>query len=261
MLAFARTRWFRPDRTEHDAEALAGLLWSKGIARLCNTHGPADYPFAPTESWQGDAFFGRHFANASGTVWVRLSTRSRLQERCDLDSFVAAALPSIREPFCLLTTDGDTAVPSQLRSETATALLESPFLRAWYTQNHDGFTHPKLRPFPIGLDLHTPRPEGDAAALAGLLRDLRELRVPLAEARPRVFCDLRLALSSPDRHDAVDALRGNRHAAMPWRRLSQGALWRRYAASPFVLSAVGNGIDCHRTYEALYLGCIVITKR
>ena len=90
---------------------------------------------------------------------------------------------------------------------------------------------------------------------------MREHRVPLTEARPRVFCDLRLALSSPDRHDAVDALRGNRHAAMPWRRLSQGALWRRYAASPFVLSAVGNGIDCHRTYEALYLGCIVITKR
>ncbi|MEW5804411.1 MAG: hypothetical protein AB1847_20130 [bacterium] len=42
--------------------------------------------------------------------------------------------------------------------------------------------------------------------------------------------------------------------------MSQTAIWRRYAEYPFVVSAAGNGLDCHRTWELLYLGTIVITK-
>jgi hypothetical protein len=42
--------------------------------------------------------------------------------------------------------------------------------------------------------------------------------------------------------------------------VSQGEIWRRYASYPFVVSAAGNGLDCHRTWELLYLGSIVITK-
>ena len=42
--------------------------------------------------------------------------------------------------------------------------------------------------------------------------------------------------------------------------MPQTAIWRRYAEYPFVLSAAGNGLDSHRTWELLYLGCIVITK-
>jgi hypothetical protein len=30
---------------------------------------------------------------------------------------------------------------------------------------------------------------------------------------------------------------------------------------PFVISPPGNGIDCHRTWEALYMGAIPIVKR
>jgi len=69
----------------------------------------------------------------------------------------AGALPSIREPFSLITTDGDAAVPSDMTASTVEALLGNPWLVSWHTQNYDGYTHPKLFPFPIGLDLHTPR--------------------------------------------------------------------------------------------------------
>jgi hypothetical protein len=33
------------------------------------------------------------------------------------------------------------------------------------------------------------------------------------------------------------------------------------AAHAFVASPHGNGLDCHRTWEALALGCIPIVKR
>jgi hypothetical protein len=50
------------------------------------------------------------------------------------------------------------------------------------------------------------------------------------------------------------------HVDLLTSRLSQSAIWKRYAQYPFVVSARGNGLDCHRTWELLYLGCIVITK-
>lgn len=237
------------------------LLWSKGIAAHCDVHGPPAYAHAHTEAGQGGAFFRAHYAAAGGVVWIRLGTRSRHGQPCDLDDFAAHALPAIRRPFALVTTDGDTAVPSELAPATVAALLDSPFLVGWRTQNHDGYRHPKLGPIPIGLDLHTPRPEGDADALAALLRRLRRRRVSLRGAPLRVFSDIGLNVNSGERRQALAQLDGCGHVDFLAARVSQEEVWRRYASYPFVLSAFGNGLDCHRTYEALYLGAIVIAKR
>ena len=36
--------------------------------------------------------------------------------------------------------------------------------------------------------------------------------------------------------------------------------WTNQSKYAFVLSPLGHGMDCHRTWEALILGCIVIVK-
>lgn len=235
-------------------------LWSKGIARLCDIRGSDDYWTAPTESLADGSMFREHHSRAHGLVWVRLGTRSRGGLEADLDRFVAFALPSIREPFVLVTTDGDVSVPSELRRSTVEALLGSPFLIAWYTQNADGTGAPRIRPFPIGLDLHTPRPFSSPAGLIARLQQLAEKRPPLTTQPLIVFSDVDLNRNSQDRVDAVRLLSGCDHIAFQRRRVSQHAIWKRYASVPFVLSVAGNGIDCHRTWEALYLGSIVVTK-
>jgi hypothetical protein len=234
-------------------------LWSKGISQICNFNGPAWYWLDATESCQSEPFFSRHYAGAHGLVWVRLSTLSRNGARCDLDNFVRTALPNIRRPFALITTDGDVSVPSELPGSTVEALLESPWLVSWNTQNHDGYVHPKLAPIPIGLDLHTPRPRTSPRRLVSLLQNIRRSRLPVEQLPLRVFCDLGL---SPwlERRNATSALLKCDHVDFLSSRLSQEAIWRCYAQYPFVLSARGNGLDCHRTWELLYLGCIVITK-
>ncbi|MEW9836648.1 hypothetical protein [Mesorhizobium marinum] len=43
-------------------------------------------------------------------------------------------------------------------------------------------------------------------------------------------------------------------------RVPQAEIWRQYARYPLVLSTHGNGLDCHRTWELLLLGCIAVTK-
>ena len=237
------------------------LLWSKGIAAYCDLRGPAGYGLAPTESCQPEAFFREHYRRANGLVWIRLSTRARDGKPCDLDHFVRAALPSIREPFALVTTDGDVNVPSELRPETVAALLGSPHLIAWRSQNYDGTLHPKLGPFPVGLDLHTPRLERGPDALAALLQKIRRERPPIRTQPLRVFSDVNFNLNSQDRRQAVSQLRDAPCVDFLESRVSPEEIWRRYTSAPFVLSVMGNGRDCHRTWDSLYLGSIVITKR
>lgn len=234
-------------------------LWSKGLSRQCDFRGPEGYWQAPTESVQSESLFREHYADAHGLVWVRLSTQSRDGVAADLDRFVAAALPSIAKPFVLVTSDGDVSVPSELRPETVAALLSCSWLVAWYTQNHDGSCAPRLAPLPIGLDLHTPRPFTSPRRLLDDLARIRAMRRDARDLPPTILCDIGLSLASAQRIAAVQALHGCAHVEKVRRRVSQRAIWQRYANHPFVLSLEGNAVDCHRTWEALYLGSIVIT--
>jgi hypothetical protein len=43
--------------------------------------------------------------------------------------------------------------------------------------------------------------------------------------------------------------------------LSRSQTWGEMCKYSFVLSPFGNGYDCHRTWEALLLGCIPIMKK
>ncbi len=236
------------------------FLWSKGISRYCDFRGPDSYWRENTESCQPESFFHRYYENAGGLVWVRLSTQSRDGKTCDLDNFVRGALPAIRKPFSLITTDGDASVPSDLAKSTAEALLDCPRLISWHTQNYDGYVHDKLAPFPMGIDLHTPRFCYSPSRITAQLKHIRRHRLPPGQLPLRVFCDLGISVSSEERHRALTALYNCGHVDFLTKRLSQSAIWQRYAKYPFVLSTAGNGLDCHRTWELLYLGNIVITK-
>ena len=118
----------------------------------------------------------------------------------------------------------------------------------------------KIAPIPIGIDLHTPRGGMSTSQLVALLEHIRASRAPVTHHPLRVFSDLSISLTSKERYRASAILRNCDHVDFLESRISQEAIWRRYAQYPFVLSAEGNGLDCHRTWELLYLGCIVITK-
>jgi hypothetical protein len=222
--------------------------------------GSPGYWLEDTESCQPESFFREHYADARGLVWIRLGTRSRDGLSCDLDHFVRGALPTIRKPFTLITTDGDASVPSDLAPDTVRALLACPWLVAWHTQNHDGSHHPKLAPLPIGLDLHTPRHRSSPHRLIQTLRKIRDARLPPQDQPPRVFCDFAISMNCDERWRALGALKDCDHVDFLAERIPQEKIWRIYSRYPFVLSARGNGLDSHRTWELLLLGSIVITR-
>ena len=238
--------------------ASADIIWSKGVGDFCDFAGTRAYRRDWTEATQPEAFFARHYAEAHGLVWVRLGTVARDGRTCDLDTFAHVALSTIKKPFILITTDGDLSVPSQLRQQTVAALKASPNMVAWYSQNVDG-SDPDVNHYPIGLDIHGLREWTTAPGLLSTLKHLGNT-APRASSRPlRVFNDLALAPTDA-RREAHAAVEGCAHVDFASARVSQVEIWRRYASYPFVMSAHGNGLDCHRTWEVLLLGCIPIVK-
>lgn len=126
-------------------------------------------------------------------------------------------------------------------------------LTVWYTQNLN-FTHPKVNPIPIGLENEHWHP-----AKRGAMHNLPTGR----DRKIRAFMQL-----NPDTHkerwDLLIKLKSGNVFADYGHSLN-GHNFEGYVANlisyAFCMCPRGNGIDTHRIWEALYLGCIPIVKK
>ena len=266
----------------------AEMIWNKGIAALCDHRFPDEFPdgknYSHSPTLAGALFSpklpddliadARSFANISDgeLVWVRLSW---------LKSFVKQALPVINAKIVLVTGDSDSCVPSEV-GKLAKAIVESPKIIHWYTQNYDGsLAKDRISPLPIGIDFHmlSEKPMwGEQMAQAEEqeqeLLSIRQSLPPLAERVPRVYVDFSWQRFHPRHHRLYHPLKGaelregrwrlgrkmrkNRLAVCQSGPLRRSEMWRQRGQHAFVLSPHGNGLDCHRTWEALALGHIVL---
>jgi hypothetical protein len=189
-----------------------------------------------------------------GFLWVRLNSRPN----GDITTFATHVLPKMTKPFTLITTDGDNSVPSKINH--ADAILNNPLCTTWYTQNYDGTSnHSKLKPIPIGFDLHTSWeglwskdvPTNFAKML--LLRD---------ESLQRTRDAIPFVPPWSDTHG--ERLRSDQALAclehMHGDHMGIGRLWDTYGSKRFAVSPRGAGLDAHRTWELLFFGTIPIVK-
>ena len=194
-------------------------------------------------------------------VWIRTGS-SNVALASDLDTF-AALVDDLDCPIELISTDGDRSVPSEVRAATVATICASANVTRWYSQNYndDGRAHPKLRPYPIGLDLHTVRsPHLDTPS-----KILEAMRAALAAA-PRtkelkIYCDVKARGTDRfggHRRLVVELLNAAPHGVVQEARVTVEAAWREYARHQFVVCPPGNGRDTHRCWEVLALGSIPI---
>ncbi|EKX31076.1 hypothetical protein GUITHDRAFT_122718 [Guillardia theta CCMP2712] len=219
-------------------------------------------------------------------------------------SFVRRIVPSIRQPFVLMTGGGDATLPMEaMDGQQVKTLLQNRLLLSWWCQNLNeeeggeagGRQAAKLRFLPIGLDLHTraagPYILGGMQVGIGLrtvllpwnwvekasspreqeevLEQIRRRMKRSEERILRVYADFqvnakygrRFGAGGLTRAEAVKELEGNE--LVEWGggggRQRREMAWREKSKFAFEISLPGNGLDCHRTWEALLLGCIVIT--
>ncbi len=265
------------------------LVWNKGIAALCDRRIPDEFRdgcnYLPVGTLAG-AFASRRLPDnliappwryrdlrEGEVVWVRLSW---------LRSFVRQVLPHVNARFVLATGDSDSCVPSELGPEAA-AILGSPNLLHWFTQNYDGSVgREKMSPIPIGIDFHMLAEKpiwGEACAtpleqeqtLVSIARSL----APASQRIPKVYADfawqrgwglrdyrtfhpLEGTELRQGRRRLAGRLRANPAVHCQEGPLPRSEMWRKRGEFAFVLSPPGSGLDCHRTWEALALGHIVL---
>lgn len=254
----------------------AQLVWNKGIAARCDWRIPDEFPaglgfgtvldpvghIAPPHLLSNLVSDAKIFTEVKDgdLVWVRLSW---------LKSFLHQVLPLIKAKFILVTADSDVGVPTPIMAE-ALQVLEYSNVLHWFAQNCEGpgFLG-RVSPIPIGIDFHTlsERPLwGESTASPQeqerVLRSMRKEFRPVQERIRKVYIDFAWQpahLYRPvKRQQIIAKLLTNECAVFQSQPLSRRQLWRKWGEYAFVLSPHGTGLDCHRTWEALACGNIVL---
>lgn len=182
----------------------------------------------------------------------------------------ATIVERIREPFILVTGDCDETCPSDLFMTDAdfVRFIEQPKIIRWYSQNAVG-QHPKFLQIPIGLDYHTMAAKnhewGDQIAPKDQEAELEEVKQsakPLSAREVRAYSNFHFSIETKFGDDRKDALASIPVECMFYEPVpvKRCISWENQAKYAFVVSPHGNGLDCHRTWEALALGCIPIVK-
>jgi hypothetical protein len=181
-----------------------------------------------------------------------------------LKQFVENYLPKVEFPFILVSGDSDMTIPLDCKEE-ADIILSSYYITAWYAQNCIHNSN-KLRQLPIGLDFHTllhkNHPWGPQQTLEQQEACLIRIRRSATQRLPICYSNFHLNLKgrySYDRKIAITTIPSSLIFYEP-KHLPREETWKNMVNYTYVISPHGNGLDCHRTWEALALGCIPIVR-
>jgi hypothetical protein len=179
----------------------------------------------------------------------------------------AKQLEEISCRFILVSGDCDETVPEAvLKGDEFDKFINSNKIIHWYSQNCT-VKHLKLSQIPIGLDYHSVSDRGKKVSPVKEESELLELRSIMQQPYERkIACYSNFHLNMPsecmycyDRKDAISKI-PKELVYYENKRIVRRESWKTQLEYAFVISPHGNGLDCHRTWEALCLGCIPIIK-
>lgn len=237
---------------------------SRGIAKSCNVH-PAlvisdEKAFHP-EYYQG--------IKDGDSVYVISKSLGRFFEQ---------VMPRLREEkisITLVTGASVRGVPNEVSQQHNLEYLklieQDNTIIKWYTQNYDlDKPHEKIAPIPLGLDYHTLfkkpfwwGPKMYPTDQEKQLQQIRQHSPPFELRHNKSYSFFHFNLfdrHGQDRQDAITALKGLDDHDFATRRMTRKKTWQICSQYKYIISPHGNGLDCHRTYEAIALGCIPVVR-
>lgn len=148
---------------------------------------------------------------------------------------------------------------------------ESQSISYWFTQNYDLKKENKLIiPIPLGLDYHTLQkknhwwgPKQSALKQDDKLNQLHINSRPFCKRLNKTFSYYHFQMferHNRDRYLANDSLKNKKYNIFLDKRRDRDTTWKLCTIYKYIISPHGNGLDCHRTYEAMCLGCIPVVK-
>jgi hypothetical protein len=242
-------------------ENLCYFVNSRGILKSCDFHSKTPKSSCNDDIGYLDKMLKKMFHCMSIYVCSDL-----------LKFFVNNILPKINKMFVLVSGDSDLCVPKEiLNSQQFNTLLNSPFLIKWFLQNTQVQNNVKMIQLPIGLDYHTisnepnhgwklPDESHFPGAQEHVLVSIKEKSQSFYERIPKIYVNFS---KNNDRFgDRENSVKNISTELMVINNIftKRTENWNIMSTYAFVLSPFGNGMDCHRTWEALCLGCIPIVK-
>jgi hypothetical protein len=229
---------------------------SRGILKSCNIHS-----LNPVSSCDGDCDY---LLKSIGKMKDGMSIYvcSNL-----LSFFVNYILPKINTEFSLVSGDSDSYIPDEvLTLYQIETLLRSPFLIKWFSQNS---IHPEIIQIPIGLDYHSysnsynPLKTEDESFLP-IDQEMKHFAIikqmkPFYERESKIYVNFSFNDRLHQRRDCLEQI-SKELMVIKLDIIKRQEYIQNISKYSFVLSPFGNGMDCHRTWEALCFGAIPIVK-
>lgn len=159
-----------------------------------------------------------------------------------IDYFINTIMPLIKKPFILVTHNGDQ------NSGTHSQIINHPKLIKWFGQNMNLVKNIKTEGIPIGL-------ENKVWNRTNF--EIIKQNIPTPKTN---LLYLNFSLNTNDNRKIImNALlkKGfKQNEKLQWNEYMKDLSSHKFAISP-----QGNGVDCHRTWECLYLGVIPIVQK
>jgi FkbM family methyltransferase len=164
-----------------------------------------------------------------------------------IELFKSKVLPKIDYSFKLITHNADRSAPSG-----NTDLLNDPRLIAWYAMNTD-IIHPKLQPIPIGI-ANEKWPHGNKETL------LKVIHTPVTKLG-LCYSNFSVETNFTTRKKVNDLMQHMSFIDVERQKLPFEEYLLKLKSYKYAISPPGNGVDCHRIWECLYLGVVPIVLK
>jgi len=182
--------------------------------------------------------------------------------------FINTMLPLINFSFILVSGDCDETIPDEiLTSNDFNKLLSDQRLIHWFCQNMT-IDHYKITRMPIGLDYHTLTsiplwgPISSCEYQEKMLLMIKNKSVPFWNRNIKCYANFHFTMNTKLGYDRKDAFKKINKDLVYYEenKVTRLITWNKQKDYAFVICPHGGGLDCHRNWEALCLGCIPIVK-
>lgn len=240
----------------------ANFVNSRSILFLCDIH-----PDDPISSHENTSYLDSIAKRLNSCITSGQTTPSIYVPSDGLIYFANKVLPKIDSPFILVSGDSDLPINYSSLDSSLDLILRNSNMIKWFAQNKD-IDAPNIFSLPIGINIHNlwadPLQWGGGFILPALqelqLKTISENAQPLDQRKKQVFCNWHFSIDRADRRFCLDVIDKTICHFQP-QPTPMVETWEQQSKFQFVLSPHGAGLDCHRTWEALLLGCIPIIKR
>ncbi len=166
-----------------------------------------------------------------------------------LSNFFSSSFNSIQKPFILITHNSDHSAPAKFKDY----LINSKIIM-WYASNPSLQNHHKLSPIPIGLANR----RWTHGNVEKFMYACKTYRKPWIERTSFLYVNFDVGTNRNQREKALSQALKIPNVQIIKQRITLENYLEQIGNAKFVLSPPGNGLDCHRTWEALLMGAVPI---